>query len=193
MKSLLKGADINISDYKFNSEVIGIQSQGISNNIRLENNERLSINTMHKIKNEITNKIEEMPLDFKHESNGTKQLFFYGPLIMDALTRGRTIIIDEINNSLHTSLAQYLINLFNDKNINKNGAQLIFTTHDTNLLDLDIFRRDQIYFVEKNSETGSSDVYSLADFSPRKTKDIRRGYLQGRYGAMPFIGGEFGW
>ena len=112
---------------------------------------------------------------------------------MDALTRGRTIIIDEIHNSLHTSLAQYLINLFNDKNINKNGAQLIFTTHDTNLLDLDIFRRDQIYFVEKDTETGASDVYSLADFSPRKSENIRKGYLQGRYGAMPFVGDGIKW
>ena len=196
MKSLLKEADVNISDYEFNSEVVATNAQVLNQNGQLENIgkiKRFYVNTIHKIKNNKTNKLENHLLDFKFESNGTKLLFFYGPLIMDALTKGRTIIIDEIHNSLHTSLAQYLINMFNNKNINQNGAQLIFTTHDTNLLDLDIFRRDQIYFVEKDTETGASDVYSLADFSPRKSENIRKGYLQGRYGAMPFVGDGIKW
>ncbi len=71
-----------------------------------------------------------------------------------------------------------------------NGAQLIFTTHATSLLSLDIFRRDQIYFTEKNNETGESDLYSLDEFSVRKTENIEKGYMQGRYGAIPYIRGE---
>lgn len=68
--------------------------------------------------------------------------------------------------------------------------ELIFTTHNTNLLDLDLFRRDQIWFTEKNPNTGSTDLYSLLEFSPRKDKNIQKGYLAGRYGAIPFINDE---
>ena len=80
-----------------------------------------------------------------------------------------------------------MIKLFNDPTQNKTKAQLIFTTHNTNLLDQDIFRRDQIWFTEKNPDTGSTDLYSLTEYSPRKDKDIQKGYLAGKYGALPFI------
>ena len=83
------------------------------------------------------------------------------------------MIVDEIDSCLHPMLVRYLIDLFNDPEINKNGAQLIFNTHDVSLLDQDIFRRDQIYFVEKDNKTAMSDLYSLAEFSPRKSEDIR--------------------
>lgn len=63
-----------------------------------------------------------------------------------------------------------------------------FTTQEVSLLDLDIIRRDQIYFVEKSNQTGATDLYSLSDYSPRKSENIRKGYLQGRYGAIPFVG-----
>ena len=105
---------------------------------------------------------------------------------MEALEKGRTIVIDELDSSMHSNLAKYLISLFNDMNINKNGAQLVFNSHDISLLDLGLFRRDQIYFVEKDNTTGVTDLYSLADFSPRKSENIQKGYLQGRYGAIPF-------
>ena len=80
-----------------------------------------------------------------------------------------------------------IIRLFHNKEINKNNAQLIFNTHDTNLLSLEIFRREQIWFTEKNSKSGSTDLYPLDDFSVRKTENIQKGYLNGRYGAIPFI------
>jgi len=132
-------------------------------------------------------------LPFDHESNGTMLLFAYGPIIMEALEKGRTIVIDELDNSLHSSLSRYLIELFNDPEVNKNGAQLIFNSHDINLLDLDLFRRDQIYFVEKDNTNGVTDLYSLADYSPRKSENIQKGYLQGRYGAIPFPEGGIEW
>ncbi len=96
-------------------------------------------------------------------------------------------MIDEIDRSLHPFIVKYLVNLFRNPDVNKNGAQLIFTTHETTLLSLDIFRRDQIYFTEKDAQTGVTDLYSLDDYSVRKDENIEKGYLLGRYGAIPFL------
>jgi len=124
---------------------------------------------------------------FTEESEGTKRLFSLIGLWLDALENGRILVIDELEVKLHHKLNLFLINLFHNKIQNKTNAQLIFTTHNTNLLDQTIFRRDQIWFTEKNEEKGSTELYSLIEFSPRKDKDIERGYLAGRYGALPFI------
>ena len=124
---------------------------------------------------------------FTEESEGTKRMFsLIGPWI-DALLNGKILVIDELDTKLHHMLNIFLINLFHDTTQNKTNAQLIFTTHNTNLLDQDIFRRDQIWFTEKNAKTGSTDLYSLTEYSPRKDKDIEKGYLSGKYGAIPFI------
>ena len=128
-----------------------------------------------------------IPFEFKEESEGTQRIFsLIGPWI-DALKNGRVLIVDELDTKLHHLLNVFLIDLFNDPTQNKNNAQLIFSTHNTNLLDQDLFRRDQIWFTEKNPDLGSTDLYSLVEFSPRKDKDIKKGYLAGRYGALPFI------
>ena len=79
------------------------------------------------------------------------------------------------------------MNLFRNPDVNQNGAQLIFTTHDTTLLSLDVFRRDQIYFTEKDAQTGITDLYSLDDFAVRKDENIEKGYLLGRYGAILYL------
>lgn len=126
--------------------------------------------------------------DFQdEESEGTRRIFsLIGPWI-DSLRKGRTLLVDELDTKLHHLLNLFLIGLFHDPTQNKKNAQLVFTTHNTNLLDQDIFRRDQIWFTEKNAETGSSDLYSLTEYSPRNDKDIEKGYLAGKYGALPFI------
>jgi AAA15 family ATPase/GTPase len=111
------------------------------------------------------------------------------PHLQTAFEKGKTIIVDEIENSLHPLLVEEILKMFSDPIINKSNAQLIFSTHDVNLLSLDNFRRDQIYFLEKNPKTASSEIYSLDEFPVRKGENIRKGYLQGRYGAIPFIGG----
>jgi hypothetical protein len=90
---------------------------------------------------------------------------------------------------LHPLLTKHLVSLFNSAAYNPNGAQLVFTSHNTNLLDLDILRRDQIWFTEKDENTASTDLFSLYDFSVRKDAKIEKGYLIGRYGAIPFIKG----
>ena len=96
------------------------------------------------------------------------------------------LCIDELDHSLHPLLAIEVIRLFNDPKRNPNGAQLIFNTHDTNLLSADLLRRDQIWFTEKGRD-GASQLYPLTDFKPRREENLETGYLQGRYGAIPFL------
>lgn len=130
-------------------------------------------------------------LSIDEESLGTQMIFAFIPFLADSLKNKKVLIIDELDKSLHSFLVQYIVEIFNDAEINKNGSQLIFNTHDTNLLDLNILRRDQIWFTEKNSETGESDLYSLSDFSVRKQENVEKGYMLGRYGAVPFIKNDF--
>ena len=107
--------------------------------------------------------------------------------IKDVFENGKILVIDEIERSLHPSLVEMIIKFFHNPKINKGNAQLIFNTHDTNLLSLDIFRRDQIWFAEKDPKKGDTDLYPLDDFSVRKNENIQKGYLNGRYGAIPFV------
>lgn len=125
-------------------------------------------------------------LDLKDESLGTRKLFEYAGTWLNVLAKGRVIIIDELDNSLHLLLVHYLISLIQNQNTNKNNAQLIFTTHNTSLLDTKIFRRDQIWFVERDRENASK-LYPLSEFSARKGEAIAKNYLTGRYGALPHI------
>lgn len=125
--------------------------------------------------------------DLMDESSGTRNLFFLTGPILDILKKGLTLIVDELDASLHTLLVQELVRLFHRPEVNTGGAQLIFTTHDTSLLDAyGLFRRDQIWFTEKRLDQSSS-LYPLLEFSPRKNEVLERGYLQGRYGALPFL------
>ena len=108
-------------------------------------------------------------------------------MIKRAMESEKTIVIDELSSGLHPLLLQAIIKMFYDKKLNTTNAQLIFSTHDISLLNLDLFRRDQIYFVEKNHSTGISTLYSLDEFFPEKEENARESYLQGRYGAIPVI------
>jgi hypothetical protein len=129
---------------------------------------------------------EEVPLDIGDESDGTQKLFEFVGGWLRALEWGATLFVDELDRSLHPHMTRFLVGLFHSRANDKN-SQLVFTTHDTTLLDTDLLRRDQIWFVEKD-EQRSSHFYSLLDYSPRKEKALERGYLKGRYGAIPFIG-----
>ena len=108
-------------------------------------------------------------------------------LILQDIMNGQTMIVDELENSLHPFLVEYLIKMFHNPKINTNNAQLIFTSHSKSLLDLDIFRRDQINFVEKDDKTNETTIYSLSDYPVRKNEDVEKGYSNGRFGAVPFI------
>jgi AAA15 family ATPase/GTPase len=128
---------------------------------------------------------DKVSLDFEEESHGTQKFFAYAGYWIDALENGTVLVVDELDNNLHPLVVRFLINLIYESE--KNKPQLVFTTHDTSLLDSNIFRRDQIWFVEKDKHN-TTQLYPLLDFSPRKDEAIGRGYLQGRYGALPYIG-----
>lgn len=130
--------------------------------------------------------------DLMDESNGTRNLLFLAGPVLDILNKGLTLVIDELDTSLHPLLVRELVRLFHRPEINTGGAQLIFTTHDTSLLDApDLFRRDQVWFVEKNADQ-SSTLVGLSEFSPRKNEALERGYLMGRYGGVPFFSHTLG-
>lgn len=127
---------------------------------------------------------ETVPFDFEtEESEGTKTLFRMMLSMIEIIRGGRLLIVDEIDTSLHTQLVEFIIGMFNASE----HAQLIYTTHNTHLLNTDFQRRDQVYFVNKR-EDGSSDLYSLFDFKDfRDTLDMEKAYLQGRFDAIPYI------
>ena len=150
------------------------------------------ISALHTLDNEDgTSKGFWLPLG--QESVGTQRFFSRIGMWLAALESGAVLVVDEIESSMHPLLTRHLIEMMQDAAINTNHTQLIFTTHDTGLLDLTLLRRDQIWFAEKDEKTMQTDIYALTEFSPRKGENISKGYLQGRYGAIPFIGGSAAW
>lgn len=149
--------------------------------------------TTHNIYNQENEKIgtEKFSKD-KMESEGTKKVISLSGPIFATLKSGGILIVDELDAKLHPLLTRNIVLLFMDPEKNTNGAQLIFATHDTNLLDLAIIRRDQIWFAEKDN-VESTDIYSLVEFKDEEGKkvrndcDIKCNYIKGRYGAIPFI------
>lgn len=127
------------------------------------------------------------PLPLRYESAGTLRLLRLTGKILHALDNGTLLLVDELDASLHTLVAEQIIELFTNPDYNLKGAQLIATTHDTNILSCDHLRRDQIWFCEKD-DIGVSHIFSLADFKLRQSDRFEKGYLEGRFGAIPFAG-----
>ena len=125
--------------------------------------------------------------DLENESAGTRRLLVLLDEVFSVLDSGSLIVVDELDASLHTKAAEALVELFLRRNSNPKGAQLIATVHDTNILRSASLRRDQIWFTEK-SDSGASSLYPLSDFRTRKHDNFEKGYLEGRYGAVPFSG-----
>lgn len=124
--------------------------------------------------------------DFDEESDGTNRLFELSPAFEQLLHAGEFVyLIDELERSMHPLLAKELLKMYSLKSTSK--SQLIFTTHESHLLDDELLRRDEIWFTEKKSD-GSTEFYPLSNFNPRGDKVLERGYLQGRYGGIPFLG-----
>ena len=124
------------------------------------------------------------------ESSGTRKFFALTGPILDVIENGYTLIVDELDSKLHPNLVCKIVSLFNSAELNKKNAQLIFNTHDTNLLSSGLFRRDQIWFTDKN-KFGEAKIYSLADFKSdevRKTESFEENYIKGKYGAIPYLG-----
>jgi AAA15 family ATPase/GTPase len=187
--SFLRSVDISIEDYEVHEEKLAL-SEDASHAIR-EAVSRLYEDGQvpQRIRVIMIRKDEEgnsFALDLeKDESEGTKRFFKLSALILLSLEKTGVLYIDELDASFHPLLTRKIIKLFHNPQVNCNQVQLIFNTHDTTLLDPDLFRRDQIWFVEKKPDN-ASEIYSLAEFSPRKNEALAKGYLQGRYGAVPF-------
>ena len=124
--------------------------------------------------------------EISEESDGTQKLFALASLLLHILQAGCCLLSDELDLHLHPHLTHSIIKLFHDTGQSGKGGQIIFTTHDVSLLERKLFRRDQIWFTEKN-EFGSTELYSAWDYKVRKDESLAKGYLAGRYGAVPYI------
>ncbi|SFD21399.1 hypothetical protein SAMN05518672_1011079 [Chitinophaga sp. CF118] len=188
--------NITISKNPFDSkELPGDLPEGLLKQLitDLEGSFRIDIKTIHKkydAKNKVVGNIE---FDMRsQESSGTNKLFNISGPVFDVLNDGGALVVDELDASLHPLLTLAITRLFNSSEFNRNNAQLIFATHDTNLLCYGNYRRDQIYFIEKN-QYGASEIYSLVEYKEegktiRKDRSFEKDYIEGRYGAIPFIG-----
>lgn len=153
----------------------------------------INLKTVHNKYNKNGNVIGTVLLDKgDNESEGTNKIMDLSGPIFDTLISGKLLIIDELDSKLHPLITTYIVNLFNNPKTNPNNAQLLFTTHDTNLLSSDLFRRDQIWFTEKD-EMEQTDLYSIYDVNLpdgskiRNDANLEKNYIRGRYGAIPFI------
>ena len=188
-----KEADINtILNSVSNGRVIDSNLNIDVNKIEklVENTRQVSIETSHKKYNQSGDFIQHTKLPFQLQSKGTTKLFgLLGPII-DTIQKGKILVVDELDSRLHTLLTMELIKFFHSK-MNKK-AQLIFVSHDTNILRKEIFHRDQIWFAEKNT-VGATDLYSLVEYkinqaTVRNDASFEKDYLLGKYGAIPFLG-----
>jgi hypothetical protein len=151
----------------------------------------ISVKTKHKKFDEDGNYISDEIFNLNsEESEGTKKIFALAGLIFDVIKGGKVLIIDEFEARLHTLISRAIVKVFNSNKTNPNNSQLIFMTHDTNLLSNKLFRRDQIWFTEKN-QVGATDLYSLAEYKVRNDASFENDYIRGKYGAIPYLGNLF--
>jgi len=182
---LLKQSDIAIKDIvvkeiKNNMEGNGVFAAPINPFVPQV---QFDIKMVHEVINEDGTKSDYL-LDFVNESTGTKILFGLIPFLKRAYENNRVLVIDEFGTNLHPMLVSYIVKLFSSS-MNKANSQLIFTTHDTNLMAQ--LRRDQIWFINKDENTGVSELYALDEFSIREKENFSKEYLNNRFGATPFI------
>lgn len=147
------------------------------------------VKTMHEKINEETDSVSQIAFDLEdEESEGTKKVLSFAGPFLDTLSTGKTLVIDEFDSRLHPLITRFFIKLFNSKEHNPFNAQLIFSTHDVNVLDRRLLRRDQIWFTEKN-RIGATDLFSLVEYKVRNDASFKKDYLLGKYGAIPSIKG----
>jgi hypothetical protein len=191
---MLAVADIGVLDIKFEEadEVDGageLQTRSLFDGRVRRAEPRRRVLLQHRTGSGPASPTAWLPLDA--ESSGTQTLLRLAPSVLAALDSGGLVVIDELEASLHPLLARHLIGLFADPRVNTSGAQLLFSTHDTHLLGTTagppMLDREQVWLTEKDAQ-GATHIVPLSDYSPRKQENLERGYLQGRYGAIPFLG-----
>ena len=180
-------ATIQLDDIKMKQRIVEFSRYadlGIENIEKIDN----AIVSTHTQYDEEGHEVKTITFPFrKNESEGTIKYFSLAYPIIDALDNGKRLIIDEFDSKMHPLLTCRIITLFNSKETNPKNAQLIFTTHDTNLLSANIFRRDQIWFTQKD-RYGATELYSLAEYKVRNDASFEKDYLSGKYGAIPIVG-----
>ena len=196
---LIKDLDLSIQDINITKEKISFDNfpvdvpDELKSMILRSTQEISNIQTVHKKYNSKGEVIDFEKFDLEeNESEGTKKIFSLSALLLQALRHSQVLIIDELDARLHPIITHQIIQLFNSKKYNSKYAQLIFMTHDTNLLNPKLFgsrllRRDQIWFTEKNTQ-GATDLYSLVEYDIEEDEPFEKDYMKGKYGAIPFIG-----
>jgi hypothetical protein len=196
ISSLIKALDTGISGITVERNTLGIDSLPSAMPEELkklitrgsDSFTQVSVKTTHKKYGNDGSFVGEEEFDMdENESDGTQKLFALAGPLLHALKEGEVLLIDELDSRLHPLVTLAIIRLFSEVESNSKNAQLIFVTHDTNLLDKSLFRRDQIWFTEKN-RYGATSLYSLAEFKIRNDASFGSDYIKGKYGAIPFIG-----
>jgi uncharacterized protein len=191
----LQAADTAIEDLDW----VKVKTQDISTHVPDELKQLLvskgkMLVTKHSVLNTDATVIDSVLWRMENESEGTKKLFALSAPLIETLKKGETLVVDELDSKLHPMIMRFIINLFHSTQTNPKHAQLIFATHDTHLLSHRFFRRDQIYFTEKD-QSASTDLYSLADYkwdeTQQPSENYKHDYFKGKYGAIPFIGELF--
>ena len=186
----LKSADLNITDIKVKPTKISINDlpEDMPDDMKqsllqkLETEKFVDIQIIHAGENG-----SSVALPLESESDGTQKLFTYAGPWLDVLNEGSVLLIDELHDNLHPLIVRMLVGMFHNNQTNPKNAQLMFTTHETSILNQEVFRRDQIWFAIQEGAQGTH-LSPLSDFKVRKgTEDIQRYYLEGRYGAVPYL------
>lgn len=188
-KIFMHAADFGINDiYKDSQPIHAIYEKNPDTPENVVVSE-ISVKTLHSKFDENKKNIGDIPFDlFADESFGTQKYFYVIGPVIDTLANGSVLFLDELDASLHPILTRKIVELFNNKESNPKGAQLIFTSQDTNLLDQSLFDKEQIWFVEKD-KYGASHLVSLSEYKDvRKEHKIERNYIMGKYGAIPYLG-----
>ncbi len=195
--ALLQEADINISDYS-----IEVKETDISDLLKTvpesflppvltassqDKQRSYKIAMAHGIKENDNGEQKKYYMPIDAESKGTQSLFILGPLLQEAFIKGNILCIDEFDTNLHPMLVAYILGLFSNDKYNRNNAQLVISTHATELMNIAGFSDEQIYFVEKNNTTGQSELYSADEFDFNQITDLHNAYMAGRFGAVPYI------
>lgn len=184
----LKLEKVPIGEFEFPDDMPEEMINAFQALLEVSDKETVEVRTVHTVYDDAGRPAGQVEFDLaEHESDGTQKLFALSGAVLEALEEGDVIVLDELDARLHPLLTREIVRLFNDRDTNPKGAQLIFSTQDTNLLDVDLFRRDQIWFIEKNRQ-GASLLYSLAEFrGVRNDLSLERHYIQGRFGAIPYL------
>jgi predicted ATPase len=192
IEQMLAGLDVGIRSFRIEEASLPWSDDAgwIPDELRaaIKDHKVLKVNAVHPVYDASGGEISERALPLEQESDGTQKLFALAGPIVQTLAAGDILVIDEFDNRLHPLISRQLVELFHNPATNPHHAQLIIATHDTHLLSHDLFRRDQIWFVEKDKR-GGSVLYSLAEIQVRNDASLEADYFRGRYGAVPFLGG----